>query len=158
MRASVMLDEVDARIVELLQENARRGNRGIAREIDVSEATVRYRVRKLVDTGAICFTVLQDPFAIGLMTSAFLRMVVSMPRLQAIRDWLIDRDETVLVASTSGRFNLVTFLQTRDEAALREFVSDEVAAIKGVWELDVRTVVQAVKYDWRMVTIPPRQT
>lgn len=148
-------DEIDTQIIELLQQNARRGNRDIARKTGVSEGTVRYRIRNLVQTGTICFTVLQDPFVTGLMPNAFLRIVASSSHLPAIRDQLIEREETVFVASTAGRFNLIAYLHTQNEEALRKFVSDEVAAMDGFCELDVRIVVEAIKYDWRMVSIPP---
>ena len=60
------LDDKDKQILNLLQENSRLSYTEIGNELDISEATVRYRVKKLVDAGVISkFTVLLDPRKIG---------------------------------------------------------------------------------------------
>ena len=60
------LDDKDKRILNLLQENSRLSYTEIANELKISEATVRYRVKKLTDAGIISkFTVLLDPRKIG---------------------------------------------------------------------------------------------
>jgi predicted transcriptional regulator len=46
------LDDVDREIVRQLQQDGRRSYREMARSMDVSEGTVRWRVKRLQDTGA----------------------------------------------------------------------------------------------------------
>lgn len=147
------IDATNERIIGLLEEDARRSNRDVARLIGVSEATVRTRVRKLEQAGAIRFSVLRDPTSVGLHTHAFLRLVVSMPQTQAVMDYLVALEETAFVAATSGSYNIVAFLLTADDDALRKLVSDEIAALNGVRELDVRKAVRPLKYDWRVVRV-----
>ena len=43
------MDELDSKIIAMLQKDARVSNAGIARETGMSEGTVRRRVRRLVD-------------------------------------------------------------------------------------------------------------
>ena len=50
---TVELDTTDRRILKLLRPNARRSYASIAREIGVSEPTVRNRVDRLIKRGAI---------------------------------------------------------------------------------------------------------
>ena len=149
------IDAINQRIIGLLEEDARRSNRDVARLIEVSEATVRSRIRKLEQAGAIRFSVLRDPEDAGLTTGAFLRLVVSMPQMQSVMDYLVACNETFLVAATSGSYNIVAFLLATDDEALREFVCDEIAALAGVREVDVRKNVRALKYDWRVVRVSP---
>ena len=47
------LDLLDRQILSILQKNARRGYANIARELNVNEATVRFRVKKLVEKQVI---------------------------------------------------------------------------------------------------------
>ncbi len=47
------MDEVDAKIIEILKADARRPFVEIAKEVGASEAAVRRRVRKLVESGVI---------------------------------------------------------------------------------------------------------
>jgi len=49
----VEVDEIDLRILSILQENARTPFTKIARELGVSDATIHLRVRKMEDTGVI---------------------------------------------------------------------------------------------------------
>ena len=71
------LDDKDKQILNLLQKNSRRSFTEIAKYLDVSEATVRYRVKKLIDAGVINkFTVLLDPRKIGYPTTGILMVKI----------------------------------------------------------------------------------
>lgn len=155
-----MIDAVDRQIIELLEVDARRSNREISRQISMSEATVRTRLRKLRDTGAIRYTVLVDPVSEGLNRRAYVRLVVSLGQVDAVMQYLVSRQETAFVASTLGRYNILAFVLTTDDAALRKLVSDDIAALPGVRELDVRVSAGALKYDSRTVRVmgPPART
>ena len=59
------LDGKNKRILNLLQENSRLSYVRIANELGISEATVRYRVKKLMDVGIISkFTILYTSISI----------------------------------------------------------------------------------------------
>ena len=47
------MDEIDRRIIDILRKNGRAKYTEIAKEIGIPEATVRYRVRSLVNEGVI---------------------------------------------------------------------------------------------------------
>ncbi|MCJ2511953.1 MAG: winged helix-turn-helix transcriptional regulator, partial [Candidatus Thermoplasmatota archaeon] len=47
------LDHVDVKILEKLRENARTSNIGIARDLNISEATVRRRIMSMEKKGII---------------------------------------------------------------------------------------------------------
>jgi Lrp/AsnC family transcriptional regulator of lysine biosynthesis len=47
------MDQLDARILETLRDNARTPFLKIAKELGVSEGTIRVRVKKLIETGVI---------------------------------------------------------------------------------------------------------
>lgn len=152
-----MIDTVDQQIIEMLEVDARRSNREISRQVGVSEATVRTRLRKLQDAGAICFTVLVDPVSESLNRRAYVRLVVSLSQVEAVMRYLVARQETAFVASALGRYNIIAFVLTTDDDALRKMVSDDIAALPGVRELDVRVSAGALKYDARVVRVmgPP---
>jgi Lrp/AsnC family transcriptional regulator for asnA, asnC and gidA len=58
-------DATDERILEALQVDGRRSFRDIAREIGVSEGTVRTRVRRLEAAGVLRFLAFVDPSQLG---------------------------------------------------------------------------------------------
>ena len=148
-----MIDTVDRQIIELLEQDARQSNREVARLIGVSESTVRSRLRKLQNAGAICFTLLTDPQSEGFNTRAFVRLLVAPGQVDSVMQNLVARDETTFVAATTGRYNVIAFVIAKDNVELREIASDDMAILNGVREIDVRTNIESFKYDPHLVRV-----
>ncbi len=55
------IDTKDNRIIELLEENGRRPHNEIADNLDISEGTVRNRMKKLIDNGLLKIKALVNP-------------------------------------------------------------------------------------------------
>src|SRR5258706_893140 len=56
-----ILDEIDRRVIKILQDDGRRPNTEIARELHVSETTIRKRVSQLVSRGLINIVAASPP-------------------------------------------------------------------------------------------------
>ena len=69
--ASDAVDELDLRIIGLLQQDARSSNRRIAAELGVSEGTVRTRIRRMEDERIIRIQAISDVMASGLGAGAY---------------------------------------------------------------------------------------
>lgn len=61
-----MLDDTAKRIIAHLQEDGRKPYAAIGKEIGLSEAAVRQRVRALTDAGVIQIVAVSDPLQVGL--------------------------------------------------------------------------------------------
>src|SRR3989344_1022030 len=59
------LDRLDIRIISLLQDDGMATNAGIARQVGVSEETVRRRVKRLMEDKYIKVIALPDPAKLG---------------------------------------------------------------------------------------------
>ncbi|MDE2726332.1 MAG: AsnC family transcriptional regulator [Gemmatimonadota bacterium] len=70
------LDDLDLSILAELLEDGRRTVRAIARAYDVSDGTIRYRLRNLRSQGLLNTTMAVDPATAGLHTWAFLEIAV----------------------------------------------------------------------------------
>jgi Lrp/AsnC family transcriptional regulator, regulator for asnA, asnC and gidA len=68
-----VLDELDKKIIRILQRNARVPNTEIGRALDVTETTIRNRVSRLIDEKLIEIVAVVDPKATDATISAFLR-------------------------------------------------------------------------------------
>ena len=55
------MDELDAKIIAMLQEDGRASNASIARNVGVSEGTVRRRLKRLVDDNFIQVIAMLNP-------------------------------------------------------------------------------------------------
>ena len=72
-----MIDEIDRRILELLQEDARLSNAALANEVGLTVSTVHERVKKLEKKGIIKgYVALVDAEALGKPITAFIRLSV----------------------------------------------------------------------------------
>jgi len=72
-----MIDEIDAQILMLLQENGRLSNAAIAEQVGLTTSTVFDRIKRLEKRGVIQrYVALVDPVALGKPITAFVRLVV----------------------------------------------------------------------------------
>ncbi len=66
------LDDIDRGILRLLQGDGRMPYRQIARELGVSEGTVRIRTGRMQESGVLNIVAIADPFRLGYRVLAFL--------------------------------------------------------------------------------------
>ena len=72
------IDRLDLRIIRSLNNNARKPYKTIAEELDVSDATIRKRIKKMVQQGIIKqFIVLIDYEKIGRVVKAFITLKIN---------------------------------------------------------------------------------
>jgi Lrp/AsnC family transcriptional regulator for asnA, asnC and gidA len=130
------LDEVDQEIVRQLQQDGRRSYREMARSLDVSEGTVRWRVKRLQDTGALRIAAIADPFRLGYMVLASMFLKVSPHELEHVIDVLVQWQEVVYVSSCTGRVDVYIQVVCRSHEDLWELVARRIPAIGGVIETE----------------------
>ncbi|MCW8802586.1 MAG: Lrp/AsnC family transcriptional regulator [Candidatus Bathyarchaeota archaeon] len=141
------LDEKDKQILNLLQENARLSFTEIAKELEISEATVRYRVKKLVDAGVISkFTVLLDPRKIGYPTTGILMVKIAPEHFEEAAEKISNMSETRHVLQSTGDYDVVTVVKARSLEHLNE-VRKKMELIPGVKELSLSASMRLIKID-----------
>ncbi len=141
----IRLDEKDRKLLNILQENGRAPYSIIADELGVSEATVRYRVKKMIDAGVIKkFTVLLDPKKIGYLNTGIL-MVKTVPELfeQASKE-ISDLNESHHVFQNTGEYNVVAVVQAHDLEHLSD-LRKRVEMIEGVREVLLSATTRRIK-------------
>lgn len=80
-----MLDDIDRRLIEALQDDARLSYRALGRRIGLSQPAVADRVRRLEEAGVVLgYRARVDRGSAGLPITAFLRVTCAGDRFQAI--------------------------------------------------------------------------
>jgi Lrp/AsnC family transcriptional regulator for asnA, asnC and gidA len=143
------IDDISLQIIEQLQEDGRRPYATIAKSIGLSEAAVRQRVQKLVDSGAIQIVAVSDPMQVGLFRSAMIAITVDGP-LEPVADALSELDELVYVVITAGRFDVLAEAVCQDDEALLALISHKIRATPGVRTAEALPYLQLRKqsYQW----------
>jgi DNA-binding Lrp family transcriptional regulator len=127
-----LLDDVDLGMLEHLVQDARQSLRQIARSLDVSEHTVRSRLRRMEDAGLVSIRAQVDPQAInGGGESAYLALRVQNASVQEVVDDLVNREEFWSVDRTVGEYNVLALVHRETRAELAAVV-DELRAGEGV--------------------------
>jgi DNA-binding Lrp family transcriptional regulator len=143
----IQLDDKDRRILNTLQKNSRTSYVNIAEELSISEATVRYRVKNLIENGVISrFTVLLNPRKIGYPITGILLVKIVPAHFVEASKQICDLDETRHVLQNTGEYNIVAVVKARDLEHLND-LRIRVEAIEGVRELSLSAATRLIKID-----------
>ncbi len=126
------MDDLDARIISLLQSDGRASNAGIARHVGVSEGTVRRRLKRLVTEEYIRVVALPDPAKMGYESEALIGVQVDPEKVDQVSDDLARLDEINWVAVTTGQYDIFAWATLTSPEALGIFLRTRVGTINGV--------------------------
>ena len=139
------IDMLDLRIIQTLNRNARMSYKAIAEELDVSDVTVRNRVRNMLDDGVIKrFNVLLDYHKLGRIIKAFIGLRVQPPKLKEVVEHLIDNPDVQVLYRTTGEVDLFVEVIFKDMEELNGFLESEMS-LDGVTGTVVNVVIGPYK-------------
>ena len=144
------LDELDRKILALLQEDARLTNRAIAQRLSSSEPTVRRRVDRLLDAGAIKIVAVASPFALGYTVVAIVGLQIDRNFQYQIEQALVQMAEVRFVGLTLGSFDVMLEVWLESHEALLDFLSRRLSPVPGIHRAEAWQVLRLSKYsyDW----------
>ncbi len=129
-------DDLDREIIRALESDGRRAFREIARALHVSEATVRARYHRLVDSGVLRIVAFADPSATSKDRFALLFLKVEPDHHEAVATFVAARPEVSYVSTVLGAFDLFAQVLVDDDAELWEFVQHVVRPLEGVLQTE----------------------
>ncbi|MCI2417347.1 Lrp/AsnC family transcriptional regulator [Saccharopolyspora sp. K220] len=127
-----LLDPTDSKILSLLQLNGRAAYREIARELGVSEGTVRSRANRMQAEGVLTIAAIADPAKLGYSVMAFTLLTVQIGQQQAVIDALMPWDEITYISSCTGRADLYVQFVCRDHEHLWQILHERLPEVAGV--------------------------
>ncbi|HET7015662.1 MAG TPA: Lrp/AsnC family transcriptional regulator [Streptosporangiaceae bacterium] len=147
-----ILDEIDRRVIKILQVDGRRPNTEIARELKVSETTIRKRVAQLVSRGLINIVAVPTPKAAGMNLSAIIGISVTLPKLREISEELKRQREVRYVGMSTGRYDIIVEAFFFDQQHFLDFISSRLSRMDGITSLETSMILDIVKfsYEWEI--------
>ncbi len=141
------LDDIDKRILKLLQTDARLSFAELSRDLSVAEATVRFRVNRLVNSGVITrFTALVDPVKVGLKVSGAILLKIEPSQLEEACKQLVSFKETQYLFQSTGEYDVVSVIIARDMDHLNSLVK-RTKMIPGIKDARVSVTTRFLKFD-----------
>lgn len=139
-------DDLDRRLILLLQANARDSTATLARKLGVARTTVVARIARLEASGRIVgYTARLGGDAAGRSVQAFVGITVSPKAGREVVRRLTELPELRQLASVSGEFDYMALLRA-DTTARLDALLDEIGDIDGVLRTN-SSVVLALRVD-----------
>jgi Lrp/AsnC family transcriptional regulator for asnA, asnC and gidA len=136
------VDKINLAIIKHLR-NGRKSYQKIARDLSVSENTVRTRVKQLMDEGVLDIIGLVNPEAInGHRTVMVGVKLQSMDLVNKGKEFSKLRG-VVSVSVVTGRFDLILIVLLKSGFGLLEFYTEEVSKIKDVQSVETFVVYKS---------------
>lgn len=149
------IDEIDATILELLQNRGRMKRNAIAREVDLSVSAVSERMRKLEERGVIeGYYAVVDAKRLHLDITAFIRVNVDgSEHYTDFVDSVTALDTVQEVHSITGAGSHILKVRTRDTTALERLLA-RIQALDGVTGTTTSIVLSTFKETRAVPTEP----
>jgi Lrp/AsnC family leucine-responsive transcriptional regulator len=146
-----MLDEKDAKILEILQKDGRTTNVELARAVELTPSATLERVRKLEERGLIKgYTAILDPRALGLGLVAFVFIRVDDPedligRAEGTAEELAALPSVLELHHLAGEDCFLVKVRARDTDDLYRVLRDELGRFKAIRSTRTTIVLKTVK-------------
>jgi Lrp/AsnC family leucine-responsive transcriptional regulator len=142
-----MIDAIDAKILTILQDNARTSNAEIARQVDLAASAVFERIRKLEDRGVIeGYTARVNARAVGLPLLAFIFVRdEERPGDERTSKLVSEIPEVLEVHHVAGEDCLLVKVRTTDTDALGRLLRDRLGPIPTIVTTRTTIVLGTVK-------------
>ena len=148
-----LLDEVDLKILELMQANARVSNADLARELEMAPSAVLERVKKLEQKKVILqYNASINPLAVNQKLLAFIFIKVKdMGSDAKIAASMAKIPEVQEIHHVAGEDCFLVKVRTEDSASLMELMRKSLKSIPDVLSTKTTIVLETVKEQQQLV-------
>ncbi len=117
------IDQLDLNIIKLLQHNGRIAYSDIARSIDAPEATIRYRVKRLIDEKIISISAFINTGKVKYENVAYIELETEPNFLDDDLNELVVMENISYVASVTGDYDVMLEYIYKDNEDLLNFIN-----------------------------------
>jgi Lrp/AsnC family transcriptional regulator for asnA, asnC and gidA len=149
------MDDVDTAILRSLIKNSRISLSQMSKEIDVPDATISNRLKKLENDVIKRYTVILDWQKIGLDITTIIIIQTESELHESVKEDLSKLDEVSEVYSVSGEYDILIKVWVPNIEELNKLMNTKIRSIDGVEDLTEMIVLERVKEE--MVPLIPRK-
>lgn len=139
------LDRLDREIIAHLQQDGRKPFTDIAKELKISEGTVRNRVGRLVQGNVLQVVGMADPYQLGFDAPALIGVSVSPPDIEQAAAEITALEEVSYLIMVSGDFDLFVEVMCRDRDHLATFLNERLRQVRGVQRTETFLILKTYK-------------
>jgi len=149
------LDKTDIAIIGHLQIDGRRAFTAIAKDLGISEASVRQRVARLLRTNIIQIVAVTSPLDLGLIW-AQINLRVAGDRLEEVAEAVAELPQVDYVSICAGNFDIIVGVVAHDREEVFDVLVNHIRTIPGVEQADFLLNLKILKdnYEWSPAESP----
>lgn len=144
------ISRTDCQIIRLLQNDGRISNTTIAEKLGISEATVRTRLRRLIEDKVIQIVAVSNPLKLGFEIVGLINIQIDIKKADNVIKELKNLKELwyIVVTTGSSDINVEFNLKSLDE--LHVLLFEKINKIDGIIRTDTALIMQFIKrqYEW----------
>ena len=125
-------DATDNKLVKLLEQNAWQRSEALAKALHISSATVRRRLRRLIQKGVIRAVAIVDSGTVAPPLTAVIALDLAHQDLNNATKALTGLSEIIWCALTTGQFDLIFLAQFPSMKELNDFLLVKLPAVEGI--------------------------
>ena len=144
-------DELDRKIIALLQQDGRISTQNIAKAFNSTSSTIRKRIRRLEEVGTMRVVAVTDFAAAGYDLLLAIGVEVESRSAEEVGDDLARLPDVFSVNLTTGPNDIEILVGARSFDELSVFLHQEVAHIEGIGRLFPGLTVEVFKYQSEIV-------
>lgn len=140
-----LIDDIDRKIIRLLQINPRISYSEVAKEIGFSRNAIKYRIKSLQEEGYLLgFRAVLNPVKFGKKITAVISFKTDLSDINNVKKELLEIPEFLMVLHVSGNYPFVAVGLFEDHEALDNFLNNDLSSIP-VREYDVKVLIDEIK-------------
>ena len=147
-KQGLVVDDMDAHILEFLQRDARTPITEIARKVQLSDVAVRRRIERLVREEVITFRAHVDPLKIGFSVWAMVWIQAEPRLLDSVAQQVARMPGVFLVCLGTGEFDIYAVAVFRSAQEFTEFINERLLKIRGVTRTTTSYITKVVRRDF----------
>jgi len=144
----MIIDEIDQKLIQELQNNGRKSYVDLAHELGVVEGTVRKRIKDLISRNIMKIVAVANPRQLGYNFISIMGLQVRMADLRKVADNLAEKPNVCYLAFVTGRYDLMAVVMTRSPDELSHFIEKEISGIPSILRTETFVNLDIIKGGW----------
>jgi len=144
-----MLDEKDRAIVSILQYDGRTPFTKIAEELNITEGSVRNRVKRLIETQKLKIVGIAQPEEMGWTEAGIIGINVQADRIMEVADAIAQLPEVSYLIQAAGEFDFFAEVYCKDREHFVSFLNNRLQKIPGVDRTQSFLILKMHKLSYR---------
>jgi DNA-binding Lrp family transcriptional regulator len=152
---SLNMDDIDRKILEILQENAMTTAKEMAYKLSLTTTPIYERIKKLQKTGIIKqYVALLDADILGKSILVFMNITIKDHHSEKRNEFVQEMEKLKEVTEfyhTSGSFDFLVKVRFSDIKSFRNFLVNKVASIHNISDIESQIVLEEIKFSTKVL-------